>query len=350
MRNETFSPSDAWRAVAERDGRFDGRFVYAVRTTRIYCRPSCPSRRPAERNVDFFDGPEAAERAGYRACKRCRPRDITPGAGDRVERARRWIDGRVHAPVRLADVARAVDTTPTALQREFTRIIGMSPKAYHAARRAERLRAELRKGGTVSRAIFEAGYGSGSRVYEKAAHTLGMTPGSYRRGGAGTTIRYATVSTSVGRLLVAATDRGVCSVALGSDEPALERMLRAEFPEATIAVGGAQLRDWVTRIVDRIEGRGRPLDVPLDVQGTTFQWLVWRALQQIPRGETRSYGEIAREIGRPTASRAVARACASNRAAIVIPCHRVVREDGAPGGYRWGAERKARLISVERGE
>ena len=350
MRNERLSPNDAWRAVAERDGTYDGRFVYAVRTTGIYCRPSCASRRPAERNVDFYDDPAAAERAGFRACKRCRPRELTEGSARRVDRARRWIDSRIDVPVKLADLARAVGAPPTSLQREFTRLVGMSPKAYHAARRAERLRAELRKGGTVSRAIFEAGYGSGSRVYEKAAHTLGMTPGSYRRGGAGEAIRYATVQSSAGRMLVAATERGVCSVALGSDDAALERSLRSEFPEAKIAGGDAQLREWVKRIVDRLEGRGRSLDIPLDVHGTAFQWQVWRALQRIPRGETRSYGAIAREIGRPTASRAVARACATNHAAIVIPCHRVVREDGATGGYRWGAERKARLLAAERGE
>lgn len=350
MTERRVSTDRAWRAVAERDGSYDGRFVYAVRTTRIYCRPSCASRRPAERNVDFYDDPAAAERAGFRACKRCRPRELTEGAARRVERARRWIDAHVDAPIKLADVARTVGLAPAALQREFSRIVGMSPKAYHSARRAERLRSELRKGGTVSRAIFEAGYGSGSRVYEKAAHTLGMTPGSYRRGGAGVAIRHATVRTSVGRLLVAATERGVCSVALGSDDATLERALRAEFPQAIIAGGDAQLREWVERIVDQIEGRGRALDVPLDVQGTAFQWQVWRALQRIPRGQTRSYGAIARDIGRPTASRAVARACASNRAAIVIPCHRVVREDGALGGYRWGAERKERLLATERGE
>jgi AraC family transcriptional regulator of adaptative response/methylated-DNA-[protein]-cysteine methyltransferase len=299
--------------------------------------------------VRFFAAPDAAERAGFRACKRCRPRDAAAPRRSAVERARRWIDEHVDEPLMLAQLATVAGVSPAHLQRTFTRALGMSPKAYHEARRAERLRTQLKGGQTVSRAIFEAGYGSGSRVYERAAGTLGMTPGRYKRGGAGVAVHFSVTGTPFGRLLVATTERGVCAVALGDDDDALERGLRAEFPQATIARADATHRERVGRIVAALRGEPQASDIPLDVQGTAFQWQVWRALQRIPRGETRSYGEVARAIGRPGAARAVARACASNRAALVIPCHRVVREDGASGGYRWGAERKARLLASEQG-
>lgn len=347
MRNETLSADVAWRAVADRDGRYDGRFVYAVRTTGIYCRPSCPSRRPSHQHVRFFGGPDAAERAGFRACKRCHPRDAAAPRSSAVERARRWIDGHVDAPLRLTELAEVAGVSPAHLQRTFTRALGVSPKAYHEARRAERLRAQLKGGTTVSRAIFDAGYGSGSRVYERAAGTLGMTPGRYRRGGAGVAVHFSITGTPFGRLLVATTPRGVCSVELGDDDGALEERLRTELPNATVARGDATHRDWVGHIVASLRGERSSTDIPLDVQGTAFQWQVWRALQRIPRGQTRSYSDVAREIGRPNANRAVARACASNRAALVIPCHRVVREDGSLGGYRWGLERKAKLLEAE---
>ena len=353
-----------WAAVVARDAAHDGRFVYAVRTTGVYCRPSCPSRRALRANVSFHPTPDAAEAAGYRACRRCHPRATVTAAGAAVERARAYLDARPTEAVPLDRLAREAGLSPHHLQRTFTRLVGVSPKRYAAALRAERLKAELRAGATVSRATFEAGYGASSRAYSAADAHLGMAPAAYRRGGRGEQLRYATAASALGRVLVAATARGVCAVTLGDDDAQLEAALAAEYPHATrerVELAGAAapdavdahddaLRGWVAAVVAHLAGEERRLAVPTDVGGTPFQQRVWQALQEIPYGETRSYTQLAAAVGAPRAVRAVAGACARNRVALVIPCHRVVREGGALGGYRWGVDRKQRLLAQEVGE
>lgn len=345
----TSAPADeAWDAVLERDPRFDGRLVYAVRTTGIYCKPTCPSRRPRRENVTFFDSCDAAEAAGFRACMRCRPRTSqAPRTVRAVERARALIDERAGEPVTLDALAAAVGVSPFHLHRMFTRELGLTPRQYAAARRAEHLKARLKQGDTVSRATYEAGYGSSRGVYESAANLLGMTPGAYRKGGRGMRIVHTIVATSFGRLLVAATERGVCAVSLGDDDAALEDGLRREYPSAEHVAADAPRAEWVAAVARLVEGEALGSRLPVDVAGTAFQRRVWKALTEIPSGETRSYGELAAAIGAPRAARAVARACATNHVAVVVPCHRVVREDGSLGGYRWGADRKARLLARE---
>ena len=340
---------EAWRAVERRDPRFDGRFVYAVRSTRIYCRPSCPSRRPARDRVTFYGAPAAAEEAGYRACRRCHPREAQHApAAVAVERARLYIEQHPDQLITLTTLSETVGVSPFHLQRTFKRLLGVSPREYQDGLRVSRFKSRLRAGDTVSRATYEAGFGSSSRVYERSDKTLGMTPAAYRRGGAGMHITYTIVDSAFGKLLVGATDRGVCAVALGDGDEALIGKLQADFPRAQIERGDDIHRDWVEEIVGNIGGGNVGLSVPLDVQGTAFQQQVWALLRKIPSGRTRSYSEIAADLGNPRASRAVAQACASNRIAVVIPCHRVVRNDGALGGYRWGVERKRTLLERER--
>ncbi len=341
------TPASRWRIVLARDRRYDGRFVYAVRSTGIYCRPSCPSRRPRRAQVAFFAAPADAETAGFRACRRCHPKDVAasdPGAA-LVRAACAHIDA---APERtLAPLARELGASPFQLTRAFRRVLGVTPQQYRDARRRERLRTELKRRKHVGPAVYEAGFGSSSRVYERAADHLGMTPKAYGRGAPGITIHYAAVPSPLGRLLVGATERGVCFVSLGDAVEPLERALKSEFPGARLLRDAQGLGRWTAAIVKHLEGRAPQLDVPLDVQATAFQRRVWEELQQIPYGETRSYAEVARRIGRPQATRAVAHACATNPAAVVIPCHRVVRADGALGGYRWGVERKRALLKQE---
>jgi len=344
------APDAAWAAVLRRAPEADGRFVYAVATTRVYCRPVCPSRRPRREHVSFFAGPAEAEAAGYRPCRRCRPDRGGPSAAAAcVERAKAYLDAHLDETVTLERLGRAAYMSPFHLQRSFKRLLGVTPREYVRARRAERLKQRLRAGDTVSRATFEAGYGSGSRVYERAGEELGMTPASYRRGGAGETIRYAIVATTLGRLLVAATARGVCAVAFGESDAELEAELRHEFPRAVLERASDELGAWVAAVVALVEGEVARVDVPLDLRATAFQQRVWKALREIPPGETRTYGEVAKAIGAPGAARAVARACASNRVAVVVPCHRVVPSGSGAGvgGYRWGAERKRRLLERE---
>ena len=339
----------AWAAVEKRDVQADGRFVYAVSSTGVYCRPSCPSRRPARRHVEFYAKPLEAESAGYRACLRCRPtqEDAPPAAA--VKRAREYLDRHSGEPVTLAQLAQYAGLSSFHLQRTFKRLIGMTPREYADAIRAEQLKSHLRQSSSVTAAIFEAGYGSSRGGYQASAARLGMTPGTYRRGGRGMRIRYATAPTAVGRVLVAATERGICSVKLADVDAELVEGLHREYPEAEIRRAPGELRHFVDAVVRQINGSGEQA-VPLDPPGSLFQWRVWKALLEIPRGTTRSYGQIAADIGAPSATRAVARACAQNRVAVLIPCHRVVRSDGNLGGYRWGTERKRRLLSAERRE
>jgi AraC family transcriptional regulator of adaptative response/methylated-DNA-[protein]-cysteine methyltransferase len=352
---ETQTADPRWTAVLERDTRQDGRFVYAVATTGVFCRPSCPSRRPRRENVELFSGPEEAERAGYRACRRCAPKSAVAPAERMVREACAYLEAHLDEPVTLETLGREIGVSPFHLQRMFKRVTGVSPKAYVNARRVERLKARLQQGDGVADATYEAGYGSGSRVYEQADAQLGMTPATYKRGGPGVTIRYGTTETPLGRLLVAVSERGVCAVTLGDSDGGLEAALRREYPQARIERAqerDERLEEWLGAVVRHLGGSQPSLALPIDVQATAFQRRVWQALQEIPYGATRSYGEIAAAIGQPQASRAVARACASNRVALVVPCHRVVRGDfatsGEAGGYRWGAERKRRLLEQER--
>jgi AraC family transcriptional regulator of adaptative response/methylated-DNA-[protein]-cysteine methyltransferase len=339
-----------WRALASRDGRADGSFVYGVTSTGVYCRPSCPSRRPRADRVRFFDTTTAARQAGFRACKRCRPDTVglSSPAIDAVRRASTYLASHADESVTLAHLARIASLSPHHLQRTFKAMVGLSPREYQAALRAGRLRSSLRRGSDVTSAIYEAGYGSPSRVYEAPPTGRGMSPSSYKRGGAGMHIGYSIVSVPLGHVLVAATEQGVCSVKLGDEPAALERDLRGEYPSAEIRRDARPRSGWVEAIVSHLRGREASLDLPIDVQATAFQWKVWRALQRIPEGETRAYADVARAIGRPKAVRAVARACATNPIAVVVPCHRVVQSDGGLGGYRWGTERKERLLALEK--
>lgn len=340
--------AEAWAAVAARDRRFDGAFVYAVRTTGIFCRPSCPARRPHRGNVLFFADPTAAARAGYRPCKRCRPERPSGTAAERaVERARRYLDVRPDERVLLAELARAAGVSPGHLQRTFKRLVGVSPKVYQDALRLGAFRERARRANSALAAGFDAGFGSSRAAYKHVGDTLGMTPGAYRDGGMGEHIRYGVFRTDFGRVLIAATERGVCAVLIGSDDSAVETELAAEFARARRTRDDRGLGDWAEPVLRAIEGEHAHAAVPLDVQGTDFQRRVWTTLRSIPPGETRSYAEVAEHIERPGAARAVARACATNRIAVLIPCHRVVRSDGSPGGYRWGLERKTVLLENE---
>jgi AraC family transcriptional regulator of adaptative response/methylated-DNA-[protein]-cysteine methyltransferase len=339
-----------WQAVLERDARFDGAFVYAVQTTGIYCRPSCPSRKPARRHVDFYPLPEVAEQAGFRPCRRCQP-DQVEGTDPQVEQARavcRYIEAHLDGPLTLESLGRQFNQSPFHLQRTFKQVVGLSPQQYAQACRLGQVKAALRQGDDISGAAYEAGFGSLSRLYEQAGTRLGMTPGAYRDNGRGTQIAYTTTPCPLGRLLVAATERGICAVKIGDGDEELETALLAEFSQAEVRRDDAALREWIEAILRYLDGQQPHLDLPLDVQATAFQRQVWQALQEIPYGQTRSYSQVAQAIGRPKATRAVARACAANPAALIVPCHRVVRQDGRPGGYRWGPERKEALLARER--
>jgi AraC family transcriptional regulator, regulatory protein of adaptative response / methylated-DNA-[protein]-cysteine methyltransferase len=337
-----------WVAVLARDHRADGTFIYAVTSTGVFCRPSCPSRRPRQDRVRYFPTPAAAEQAGFRACRRCRPTEpVDANVAAPIQRAAAFLAAHVDEAVPLERLAKIARLSPSHFQRRFTRALGVSPREYQSAIRAERFRRELRSGRDVTSAIYEAGYGSPSRVYEGTPTGRGMAPSTYRRGGAGLEIGYTIVPSPLGRLLVAATPAGVCAVKLGDTNKALEEDLRREFPSAAIARDMIVAPAWVSAIVDQLRGSQAALELPLDVRGTAFQWRVWRALQQIPLGETRSYSDIAAAIDRPRAVRAVARACATNPVCIVVPCHRVLPKTGAAGGYRWGTARKQRLLAIE---
>jgi AraC family transcriptional regulator of adaptative response/methylated-DNA-[protein]-cysteine methyltransferase len=341
-----------WRAVLERDRSADGMFVYAVNSTGVYCRPSCPSRRPHREHVSFFDEAGDAKRAGFRACRRCAP-DAAAAVDPWIEKIRRATVylANVEGHPSLARLAARIGGSPYHLQRNFKRIVGVSPREYADACRLKAVKRGLKSAGDVTGAMLDAGYGSSSRFYERAATKLGMSPTTYRKGGAGAHIRFAIVDSPLGRLLVAATDRGVCCVAMGDSDQALERALRREFPAAAIDAEAGALCTWTSAIVAHLEGKRPRLDLPVDVQATAFQWQVWQALAAIPYGETRTYKDIARAIGRPTAARAVARACATNPVALAIPCHRVVpASGGTTGGYRWGSGRKKALLTREAGK
>jgi AraC family transcriptional regulator of adaptative response/methylated-DNA-[protein]-cysteine methyltransferase len=328
---------------------FDGEMVFAVRSTGIYCRPSCPARRPRRENVAFFPRPEAAEVAGFRACRRCRPKGSSPAQLQAawVEDACRRLASLEEGRLRLADLGAELGLSPHHLQRTFKQVMGITPRQYADAVRLGFFRARLKKGADVTAAVYDAGYGSSSRAYEGAAARLGMTPGAYRKGGRGMRIAYTVVASPLGRLLVAATERGVSAVSLGDADAPLETALREEYPAAEVRRDDAGLKPWVARILQKMEGQEPAAALPVDLRATAFQRRVWEELKAIPRGQTRSYGEIALRLGQPSAARAVARACATNPVALVIPCHRVVAAGGGISGYRWGVERKRRLLERE---
>lgn len=336
-----------WRAVSVRDRTQDGDFVYAVSSTGIYCKPSCPSRRPHRARVSFFANPTEAKAAGFRACKRCRPdASASDPTGTAVERACRHIEAAETAPT-LEELSTVSGLSPHYLQRTFKRIVGVSPKQYWDAVRQRRLKDALSQGEPVAAAIYGAGFGSPSRVYESAGRRLGMSPASYAKGGRGARVAFTVAASSFGRVLVAATAQGIAAVALGDDDRVLERDLRRILPEAAIERDDGALGDRVAAVLACIED-GSTRSLALDVHATAFQWQVWCRLAAIPRGETRHYADIAAELGRPKAARAVARACASNPIAVVIPCHRIVPSAGGIGGYRWGPERKKALLETEK--
>ncbi len=338
-----------WAAVEGRDAGADGSFFYGVRTTGVYCRPGCPSRLPLRKNTAFFETIGEAEAAGLRACKRCRPTDASTASRHvaAIEKACALLRTSETMPT-LAQLADAAAISRFHFHRVFKQITGATPRDYARTHRLGRLAQRLDAGEKVTQAIYAAGFGSSSRAYEAAPAALGMTPAARRRGGDGETVRFVTVATPLGWALVAATTRGVCMTALGDDRDDLAAMVRQRFPAASVVAEDRGLKDWAERVVRVITDPGQALDLPLDIRGTAFQARVWRALQKIPLGHTASYSEIARSLGQPTAVRAVAQACAANNLALLVPCHRVIREDGDLAGYRWGVERKRALLERER--
>jgi AraC family transcriptional regulator of adaptative response/methylated-DNA-[protein]-cysteine methyltransferase len=352
---ETILEADPrWVALKTRDASADGTFVYAVKTTGVFCRPSCPARPAKPENVTFFATGVEAEAAGYRACLRCRPlaAEGRDPMTERVETLAGFIRAHADEPLPLARLAAEAGLSPFHLQRSFKAVLGVSPREYHAAERLKAFKAALREGDSVLGATFEAGYGSTSRVYEQVDGGLGMTPSAYRAGGAGETIVHAVRETALGPLMMAATERGVCFVQFGDSEAALLRQLRAEFPKAELRPTGEDARlpldAWMGALDDHLSRAGPRPDLPLDLRGTAFQVRVWRFLLSIKPGEVVSYSELATGVGAPRAVRAAARACAANRLAVLIPCHRALRADGSLGGYRWGLERKRALLDAER--
>src|SRR5258707_11100842 len=336
-----------WQATLARDSRADGSFVLAVRSTHIYCRPSCPARRPLRRDATFFRASEEGEKQGYGPCLRCRPNEIA-GPVALVQRAASQLAESSEESMRLGVLARTLGTTQATLRRAFLQVTGLKPRELAEALRIKRFKAMLRAGKSITDALYETGYGSSSRVYERSNAQLGMTPATYRKGGQGMKIGYTIAKSPLGRVLVAATERGVSAVYLGDAENTMIAELREEYPRAEIAPATDSFQRWVREIVQRIEGKQPRLELPLDLQATAFQRRVWQELQRIPRGRTRTYSQVARSLGQPKAVRAVARACATNPVSIVVPCHRVIRKDGTLAGYRWGISRKEQLLAQER--
>ncbi len=357
-------PGKAWQQVLARDAAADGQFVYAVKTTKIFCRPSCPSRRPTRKNVAFFSTPALAMEAGYRPCLRCEPEKAEPRADPHAEAiaaAARHLDEHNDTVTSLTELGRVAGLNPFNLQRSFTRVLGVSPREYAKARKIERFKTEVRKtsgpvakgdrtgakAGRITDAIYEAGFSSSSRLYESAAPEMGMTPTEVRSRGKGLKVRYTVADSPLGKMLVASTDKGLCSVSFGESVNELEAELKEHFSQAVVVRDNSGLKPAVKAVLGELTEHPASLALPHDVRATAFQLRVWQALQAIPRGETRSYSEVAAAIGRPEATRAVARAIASNPLAVVVPCHRVIAKDGSLSGYRWGERRKRALLKSE---
>jgi AraC family transcriptional regulator, regulatory protein of adaptative response / methylated-DNA-[protein]-cysteine methyltransferase len=337
-----------WQAVIDRDSSLDGTFVFGVSSTGIFCRPSCPSKRARRENVTFFDDAVQAEQAGYRACLRCRPKAADGNPQSAMVRAMcRYIEQHIEDRLTLSLLAKEFRLSPFHLQRTFKSVLGVSPKAYIDAVRLRQVKHNLQAGHDVTTALYAAGYGSSSRLYERTATQLGMTPEKYRRGAVAAVVRYTIADSPLGRMLIAATDKGICSIQFADNDDQLQQGLMREFPFATRRRDDNAMAEWRVNLTRLMEGREANPTLPLDIRATAFQRRVWETLQKIPRGETRSYSAVAKKMGMPKATRAVARACATNPVAVAIPCHRVVREDGALGGYRWGIERKEQLLAME---
>ncbi len=337
-----------WNAVVARDSGRDGEFVFAVSSTGVYCRPSCPARRPRRGNVRFFSHPDQAEKAGFRACLRCRPRSISGNPqSNSAKEICRYIEQHLDEPLTLERLGKVFRQSPFHLQRRFKAALEITPREYAESCRLRLLKRHLQAGDNVTRAMYDAGYGSSSRLYEKTASQLGMTPDKYRRGAIAATVRYTIADSPLGRMLIAATDRGVCAIQFAHSDGELIEGLKREFPFAVRKPDEGGLRTWVEALLEKMAGKELNAALPLDIRATAFQRRVWTYLQSIPFGATRSYGQVAKAIGQPSASRAVARACATNPVAVAIPCHRVVREDGSISGYRWGVECKKALLEME---
>ena len=337
-----------WQAVVARDASFDGQFYYSVETTGVYCRPSCAARLAKRTNVRFHDTREDAEQAGFRPCKRCKPDQpsLDQLHAEKIAQACRLIEGADEEP-KLDALAETVGLSSYHFHRIFKQALGVTPKAYATAYRTKRVRARLGENGTVTDAIYDAGFNSNGRFYANSSEMLGMTPSDFRAGGAGQEVRFTVGECSLGPILVAASDKGICAILFGNDSETLLRDLKAQFPRARLIGGDKAFEELTAKVVGFVEDPAKGLDLPLDVRGTAFQHRVWDALRRIPPGSTASYAEIAEKIGAPKAVRAVARACATNRIAVAIPCHRVVRSDGALSGYRGGVERKRALLDKE---
>jgi AraC family transcriptional regulator, regulatory protein of adaptative response / methylated-DNA-[protein]-cysteine methyltransferase len=344
------SDDSRWDAVVRRDSRQDGKFVFAVSSTGVYCRPSCAAKRPRRENVTFFSAPDQAEKAGFRACLRCRPKSFSGNPqAEFAKEVCRYIEQHLDEPLTLDCLGKAFRQSPFHLQRRFKAALGITPREYADSCRLRQLKRQLQAGDNVTRAMYDAGYSSSSRLYEKTASQLGMTPDKYRRGAIAATVRYTITDSPLGRMLIAATERGICAIQFGGSEEELIEGLKHEFPFAVRKRDEGGLEAWAETLLSKMTGRESNAALPLDIRGTAFQRRVWIYLQSIPIGATRSYREVAKAIGQPTASRAVARACATNPVAVAIPCHRVVREDGNISGYRWGVSRKKALLEIEHG-
>ena len=343
-----------WSAVQNKDATQDGRFLFGVLTTGVYCKPSCRSRLPLRKNVRFYETPAEAEKDGLRPCRRCRPltKSGIDESSERIHAACRYIDNHSDLPLKLGKLSSIAGMSAFHFQRTFKAKTGLTPKQYLDAKRVEKLKKELKRSGEVTRAVYEAGYGSSSRVYERASTQLGMTPNEYRQGGKGLAISYATISSSFGEVMIGATDRGICFLQFGESPERLLDMLKKEYPLAQLVPMNEPYHPdfarWIHLLEGYMAGTERALRLPLDLKATVFQMRVWKYLQSIPYGDVQSYAEVAAAIGKPSAVRAVARACAANRVALVIPCHRIIRGTGDLGGYRWGLERKRVLIDQER--
>ena len=348
-------PGKQWQQVLERDASADGQFFYAVKSTGIFCKPSCPSRRPTRKQVRFFPTTEAAEAAGFRACKRCEPERTTAKADPQAEAiaaVTEYLKEHAEERTKLEDVAKATGVGKLTILRGFKRVLGVSPGQYAKEARLAKFKEKVREPKTrITDAIYEAGYGSSSRLYEKSSAALGMTPRTMREGGAGLLIRYCTAPSPLGRMLVATTDVGICSIAFGKDDAELVAGLRERFNKAQLVAAKGNtgwLAEAVAFVTSQMGEHPLAANFPLDVRATAFQQRVWKALQEIPRGETRSYSELAAQLGSPTATRAIAGACAANPVAVIVPCHRVVGNSGSLTGYRWGVERKRKLLAAEK--
>ena len=339
---------EKWRAVLDRDSRFDGAFVTGVRSTGIYCKPSCPSKHPKREHVVFLSGPDEAELAGFRACLRCRPSDTRSSPRtELIGRVCKYIETHLDQKLSLSTLSTDAGISPYHLQRTFKRVLGISPRVYVEARRLEKVKGSLRKGQTVTNALYNAGFTSKARLYEKGSNHFGMRPGTFRRGGDGEQIHYSTFNSPIGRILIGFTPRGLCALYMGNSDSEVEKLLVNDFPMANCYRNFGAMQPWTEEFMKYFSGESSSLDLPLDIRATAFQRKVWDRIQSIPYGETKSYSSLAKEIGQPTATRAVARACATNPVALVIPCHRVIGKNGSLTGYGWGMKRKQALLALE---